>query len=256
MEAPEILSPLAVAAARWRPRSRDIRRWRYLLVHLPLQATFETRARVIELTILSLGLLSLIALIAQLRQTAAWNRVLSYHEYFKELPSADKVRALASTLQRLGIRQPNFGQPLSDDDVRKVRADTGIQQPDGGFREIGDSVVRAYLNDFEEFCGAVNAGVVSNCYARELEGTRTINAYYGFEPMIRIYRQQQGEIAAQHATVSKGRIRGKAYCELRKVAREWKARREWEHSRHVKRHASWAQFLADADDSDGVGPQT
>ncbi len=231
---------------------------------LGADATFNDRAQITENTLLALGLLSVILLVAQLRQTTSWNRVLAYHNYFGELPSEDRANQLFSCLSRLKIAVPTSSKPLSKDQAKTLWADTGVVGRDGIPKQIGQRVVREYLNDFEEFCGAVRAEVLNEKYVRELEGDRTINAYYGFREVIRITQQeavdfgrseQDGDEYGSMARKLQG-YRRKPYHELRLVATAWRACREKEYQKLAKKRKSILDMLAKEDNSGGVGPST
>lgn len=242
-----IISASAVAFARLRP-----------------DATFSERAQILEITLLAFGLLSILLLIAQLRQTRAWNRVLSYHEYFGELPGSDRTDQLYLCLHRLGLHEPTSSKPLSTDDAKALWDDEGIAGRDGICRHVGRRVIREYLNDFEEFCGAVRAGVLNENYVRELEGDRTINAYYGFEEVIKLTREEAADSGRREqspdtrSTMAQKlrEYRRKPYQELRMVAETWRARRAKEYEKLAKKRRSLEESIADHERWGGVGPST
>lgn len=106
------------------------------------------------------------------------------------------------------------------------------------------------MNDFEEFCGAINAGVVSETYARELEGSRTINAYFGFEEVIKLIRDE--EVQHRQSEGEHRDVHRKPYHELRKVAVVWKRRREAEYQRLARRRARNRERQEDEENESGV----
>jgi hypothetical protein len=223
--------------------------------------SFEQTSQLIENTLLALGLVTVILLIAQLRQTASWNSVLSYHEYFGELPNNQRAEDLYSVLQRLNIPVPSAAEPMSKENAGKVWDDTGLASPDGVFRLVGRRVVREYLNDYEEFCGAILAGVVNEPYARELEARRVIGANYGFEEIVKLYRAEIAEKpVAKPQTEQAARnllaFRQKPYQELRRVATSWRRRREKEYQKLAKKRKSIQRYLEEDDELDGVGRST
>jgi hypothetical protein len=212
-----------------------------------------------------LGLLSIVLLIAQLRQTAAWNRVLAYHEYFGDIPSEGRVASLSACLQRLGIPEPSSGEPISTEDAKRLFEDEGaVLGADGVVFQKGQRVLCDYLNDFEEFCGAVNAGVLYEPYVRELEGSRTINAYFGFEEVIKLIRDQEikrRQLDSQHAKTGAAaqnllQVHRKPYQELRRVAVLWKRRREAEFQKLLKLKNSHREREEYEEAFDGVPPAT
>lgn len=199
-----------------------------------LAGDFDKRAHILEIMFLGSGSLSIIMLASQLRQQAAWNKVLSFHEYFSDVPSLENVTALHATFRRLAIELPDFAHPLSDANADLIIADTAVDPAIGSGR-VSRVIVQAYLDDLEEFCAAVNAGIVSDSYAREIEGTRTIRAYFAFESLIAKLREKQQELvklAQQTGTGARQSrpFQSKYYAELERVARRWRAKREQEHN--------------------------
>ena len=180
--------------------------------------TFDEKVKLIETTILALGLESLLLVASQNRATVVWNRLLSYHEYFQEMPPEARIRALVAAGDKLGFASCLRDlKPLDSTHVDAINADK-------------DAIlaIRAYLDDFEEFCAAVNAKIVDENYVYNIEGTRIIRASVVFEPMIRAFRHENRYT--------------QCYLELQKLGDAWKKRREWEveranHSRGVQ-HAT------------------
>lgn len=110
----------------------------------------------------------------QLVQTANWNKTLSYHQFFGDLVTrelADKVRAV--------VRKHKF-----DDAFTSLTAMSPTSLTDLMVDQEADSLISAYLDEFEEFCAAVKAGVVENGYAYGIEATRVIRAAVVFGPYI------------------------------------------------------------------------
>jgi hypothetical protein len=229
------------------------------------EAPFEQKERIVESTLLGFGLLSVWLLIAQLRQTTSWNRVLSYHDYFGELPSSDRANQLYLCLHRLDIPVPSCAAPISRESAEKLWTDEGIEGRDGTYRQVGERVIREYLNDFEEFCGAIRACVVSESYACELEGDRTINAYFAFEEVIKIIRKEaeaSGRAEArgtQDDAAMERRLqlyRRSPYLELRTIAISWRSRREKEYRKLSKKRRAFEKSMEDQESFDAVGPST
>lgn len=149
--------------------------WPFLHSH-----DFSVQAQAINILLLALGTTSILVLAAQWRQQGAWNRVLSYHQYFSELPRRENVVTLETCLARLNIAPPTMADPFKSKDVDSILEDSG-----SGRR--ARVICQGYLDDFEEFCAAVNARVISDRYAIDIEGSRVIRAFYGFEPLIMIH---------------------------------------------------------------------
>jgi hypothetical protein len=236
----------------------------FVYARLPASTSVGDKALVVQCDFLALGLLSVFALLWEMRQSAAWKRVLSYHEYFSDLPGQDRVNAMYACLARLQLGIPSSGEPLSLDGAKAILADVGVACADGSRSPTGRKLVNDFLNDYEEFCGAVNAGVVSESYARELEGSRTINAYFGFKEVIELIRDEEAKGRQSSSERRTGAVaaaelqpfRTKPYHELRKVAVAWKRRRESEYLKALKRKDMTRQREEHEDELDGVPPET
>jgi hypothetical protein len=230
---------------------------------LGAQADFSSAATVIDVTITALGLLSVVLLVLQMRQTAAYNRTISYHQYFQQTPSQDKVMALLQCLDRLGMPVPTVFKPLTGGQAELLMQDK-LTVTSTDSREPAHQVLRNYLNAFEELCAAINVGLLSEKYVREIEGTRTINAYFGFEAAIKLIAAEQNIQAQARAATAPAlaSIHSKAYLELRKVARRWRLRREAEHRHRAKLDQALQnarnrvdRWFSDSDGDDGVSEE-
>jgi hypothetical protein len=180
-----------------------------------------TRKEIIKLTgaiVGSLGVASLLLVWAQLRHTATLNRLLSYHQYFHDLPNTTKVRDLYKALLRCKINVPTWNLPLSESERDTLLKDT---EP---LPENAVQVAREYLNDFEEFAAAVNCGLIDEDYAYRLEATRSLNAYYGFREVI-IHWLAEDCRRAERAGNSLP-LTTNYYGELRSVVERWRLRKE------------------------------
>lgn len=199
---------------------------------------FSVQASAVNILLVSIGTTSILVLAAQWRQQGAWNRVLSYHEYFSELPRRESLVMLETCFRRLSITAPTTAEPLKDSDVAAILADAGTT----GRR--ASTICKGYLDDFEEFCAAVDARVVSSAYAIDIEGSRVIRAFYGFEPLIRKLREQQDHAMATTGTATRNGnpMRSKYYEELERVARRWRQKREKEH-KTLANSAEWVKRL-------------
>lgn len=199
---------------------------------------FEVQERAVTLLLLGVGATSVLILAAQWRQQGAWNRVLSYHQYFSELPRRESLVMLETCFRRLSITPPATAEPLKDPDVAAILSDSGTT----GRR--ASTICKGYLDDFEEFCAAVNAGIVSARYTIDIEGSRVIRAFYGFEPLILKLREQQDRAMATAGTATRNGnpMRSKYYEELERVARRWREKREKEH-KAVANSAEWVKRL-------------
>jgi hypothetical protein len=190
---------------------------------------------------LGLGALSIILLWAQLRAANAqeqeanarekdnstWKRVLTFHEHFDRVPSEPRAQALRQYLLELNITDPpTTYRPIDEDIAEKIMSDSGTSARP----TPGRVILIEYLNDFERFCGAIRAGVVNEDYARDLRGTRVIDACYGFSAFVTLYRQRQ-DLAAKGRT----KFRSQSFCELRLLGEKWFKMRAQEQAEHEAR---------------------
>ncbi|HEL5329121.1 DUF4760 domain-containing protein [Stenotrophomonas maltophilia] len=140
----------------------------------------------------------------QLTMTAKWNKTLSYHQFFGRLIApelADKIRACA--------KKHEF-----DDSFTTISC-ISQQVLQAIWTDVEDhNAVSTYLDEFEEFCAAVNAGVVEKSYAYGIEATRVIRAATVFEPFIRRARSETRY--------------SRAYFELEGLATDWRSQRDQE----------------------------
>lgn len=174
----------------------------------PDDRSYQNVGQIIELGLLSVGLLSLVLIARQTRTTAKWNKLLSYHQFFGELISPATLVQMTGAAEACGFSEQMLKiSPMTDDSVNKVLA-----SPDH------DQTVSTYLDEFEEFCAAVHAGIVDNEYAYTLEATRVIRAWVVFEPFITQCR-------------SKTKY-SRCYIELQRLGVAWKGRREKEEARN------------------------
>jgi|GEM_PF-2419146 len=195
--------------------------------------------RVAEPAFMGLGALSIILLWAQLRVSNlqdeaenVWKRVVCYHNYFKELPQTARAEDLRKYFHELGIETPPSAyRPLDETLVEQIWADKGTAE-----RPPGRVVISRYLSDWEDFCGAISVGVVDEEYAREMEGTRVISAFYGYRAAINKMRQLQiEESKARTAAGSAPPFANKFFLELQRIATRWHVWRSEELAKEQER---------------------
>jgi hypothetical protein len=165
----------------------------------------------------ALGVVSVILLWAQLRHEATLSKLLTYHEYFHDLPNPAKVNALCGALVRLNVKVPLWQAPLSPQERNTLVADTEVPP------NSAHLAAREYLNDFEEFSAAINAGLVDEDYAYQLEGSRTLNAYYGFKELILHWVAEDRARAEREG--EQGAAATNYYSELKSVSERWRNRK-------------------------------
>ncbi|GEM_PF-3883998 len=126
-----------------------------------------------------------------------WKTYCSYHQHFLSVPPEEirsKAYAKAEEMGFLG----NFdgrGTPFSEEVKQRILGETEAWK-----------IFRSYLDYFEEFCAAINAGLVDNGYAFSIQGTRVVRNFTVFERLIRHYQDETPT----------------AYVEMAKVALPWK----------------------------------
>lgn len=187
----------------------------YLMPHSDF--TLDRVLQVVAAVISALGVATLLVLWAQLRHTSVQGKLGAYHEFFQDLPRAEKVGAVYRTMGRLRIDRPLWQTPLTPAQRDLIVKDS-TPEPDKA-----EIAIREYLNDFEEFAAAVNVGLVDDDYTYHVESARVLNAYYGFEEIINYWLlDDQQKAAASRAT---GVAPSDYYGELKKLAERWRARK-------------------------------
>lgn len=172
---------------------------------------------VLSVIISALGVATLLFLWAQLRHTAVQDKLFAYHEFFQDLPKAAKVTALYSAMGKLKIERPMWQTPLTPTQ-RDLIVNDPAPEPDKASVSI-----REYLNDFEEFAAAVNVGLLDLDYTYHIESARILNAYYGFEEIIKYWLAEDQQKAVAHKAA--GVVPSDYYGELRKLAEHWRSRK-------------------------------
>lgn len=180
-----------------------------------------------------------------------WRRVLCFHEHFQNVPAPERTKGLRELLSEMSITDPPSAYlPLSEEVVAKIMADKGSDA-----RSPAKIIVINYLNGLEQFCGAVCAGVVDENYARELRGSRVIDAYFGYKLLIDALRKQLEEHSARAGRTADP-YKGKIFAELQKVALDWHTKRKQElHNQQLelkKYDEMAAKALQDIQERDGV----
>lgn len=190
----------------------------FLAWYFSPEQNIEAALKAAEPTFLGLAALSVILIWAQQRDENLWKRILSYHQFFSEFPSPQRVDPLIRALQEMGISEsPNAYKPFTPEQVQRIMDDKG-----GADRRRAKTLVLSYLNAYEQFCGAINMGIVDEEYARDMRGSRVIDAYFGFYEFIRRCREDQDrEAAARTAEGAAEPFASKLYLELQLVATSW-----------------------------------
>ena len=125
---------------------------------------------ILQLIVLTFGLISLALLWWQIRRTTKWNKLQAHHDFFRDKPSANAEKQMLEVLDRLQIDRY---VPLTAEQAEQLFDDT-----DASF------AVKCWLNEFEDLCAAINAGTVDRDYAYALETQRVVRNYRLFEQLI------------------------------------------------------------------------
>lgn len=184
-------------------------------------------------TCLAWGALSIILLWAQLRAAhgqeraeQVWKRVMCLHQHFHDVPRLELTDAVRQYLRELGIHSPPSAySPLTPEQAKAIEHDKGNDK-----RPPAKVLISRYLNDWEDFCGAISVVVIDEDYAIEMEGSRLIDAFFGYREVINIFRESR----AHDGKVSAGATGAppfvnKLYYELQRIALRWHKKRteEW-----------------------------
>lgn len=181
-------------------------------------AVYEVTTKTAELIVLAAGLFSVLLvreqLIAQEKQMNEnhsqlladhkWKTFVSYHQLFHGgIPCEEKrIKMYTFATDNKFIKCfDDLGTPMPTEALDKCINETAAWD-----------VVRPYLDEFERFCAAVNAGIIDESYALSVEGTRVIRNFTVFEHLIK---------HLQHPN-------GRAYVEIEKIAQKWAMMRRLE----------------------------
>lgn len=192
-------------------------------------------------TCLAWGALSIILLWVQLRSAsrqerdeAVWKRVEYLHEHFHDVPRLQVTEAVREYLCELGIHSPpSAHNPISREQAEAIKHDKGKET-----RPPAEVLLTRYLNDWEDFCGAISVGVIDDNYAFEMEGNRLIHAFFGYREVINIFRETEVDDGKLRAPATgTPSFANKLYLELQRVALRWQKKRTEELSVQEQRMA-------------------
>jgi hypothetical protein len=187
--------------------------------------TLKWAIEVSEPTFLAFGALSIVLLWAQLRSAGiqereqnVWKRVVCLHEYFSDVPRMNRSEDVRKYLRELHVEKPPSAYyPLTEEHANLIIRDSGTDT-----RPPAKVVVSRYLNDWEDFCGAISVGVIDEDYAREMEGARLIDTFFGYRAAIDRFRDSHREDAkTSNGTNAALPFANKVYIELQTIALRW-----------------------------------
>lgn len=188
--------------------------------------------RVTEVVLLTVTSGSVLLLCAQLWQTSRWNKILSYHEYFGSLVSSELGTKLQEAAEKCEFSaNMKTLTPIDHHILEKILLNPSAEV-----------TIISYLDEFEEFCGAVHAGVTDKTYAYKLEGTRVVRAFSVFSPYIDSKRKENEYT--------------RCYVELVKLGQDWKTLKDKELSNILKEQSeiNERQRKLDAKKNNNVKP--
>ena len=132
------------------------------------------------------------------------------------LTAAEAVRRYL--LEISVTRPPSAYRPLTPEQADTILSDHGTNH-----RPPAEVLLTHYLNDWEEFCGAITIGVIDEEYAREMEGTRLIDVFFGYREVINRFRDlyDDGAAKASSGSTAAQPFAHQLYIELQDVALRW-----------------------------------
>ena len=188
--------------------------------------TLEWAIHISEPAFLAGGALSIILLWAQLRAASTqeheenvWKRTICLHEHFKDIPRLERSEAVRKYLLATFPNRaaPSAYQPLTNAEVATIMEDRGDAQT-----ARADTLISRYLNDWEDFCGAISVGVVDEDYSRSMEGGRLIDAFFGYRKVIEAFRDKHAKALQSSVDPDAASVFAHvAYTELQDVAIRW-----------------------------------
>jgi len=141
--------------------------------------TFDQAFQLGQFVVITLGLTSLILMWKQSRDTARWNKLHSYHQFFADCPSSERRANMFAVMERIGASSHlNAGTQILDEHVQAIVLSPSDSQ-----------AIALYLDDFEQLCGAVNCGVIDRAYVKALEKSRINRIYTVFKPLLDHHQQ-------------------------------------------------------------------
>ena len=186
-------------------------------------------AAVLQTAAVLVGLLSLILIARQIRASAwqaehaaATAKALAYHQFFGDLitiTTREQIEHVSEQCQFKDARKS--GKEMTPAAVVLVKASPAH-----------DAVVACYLDEFEEFCGAILTNLLDEDYSYKLEGNRVIRAWRVFKPYIEQARLDNDD--------------PRTWLELQRVAERWADRRAKEDAQEEEDRRKVRELLANA----------
>ena len=155
---------------------------------------------ILQLGIMSIGLVSLIILWRQIKQASLWNKLRTQHDLWGCLPDENLDKSI---LEILRSKNQNESRKIPKDLSENIYNDAEMF-----------TTIKTYLNKYEQFSAAINVGAMDEDYAYRLHSARICYVYTTFENFIKILRVRRKE--------------DEFYIELQKLALKWRKRSQKE----------------------------
>ncbi|MCU1195881.1 MULTISPECIES: DUF4760 domain-containing protein [Stenotrophomonas] len=185
--------------------------------------SFEQAFQLGQFIVVTLGLTSLLLMWKQSKDTARWNKLHSYHQFFADCPSSERRANMFAVMERIQASSHlSEGTAILAEHVQAIVLSPSDSQ-----------VIALYLDDFEQLCGAVNCGVIDAAYVKALEKSRINRIYTVFKPLLAHHQQRNSTL----------------YLEFERLADKWieedrvEAEREEQRAKRAK-HAGGVKNLA------------
>ena len=136
----------------------------------------------LQLIVTTVGLGSLVLLWWQIRKTSNWNRLSSQYNFLNSATSVELSKNLYKAASKLNINLKGRTEPLTHEEVNALISD------DESYVNI-----LAHLNEFENICGAVRAGVADFDIAYGIHSARVIIEYNVYKSFIEAIRERDND---------------------------------------------------------------
>jgi hypothetical protein len=151
---------------------------------------------ILQLGVAGVGLVSFILIWYQIKQAAQWNRVATHNSLLSYLPGQELEKDVLETLAQHSVPR--------DTPIPMAVAAQLFANPAAFVR------VKTFLNKYEHFCAAINAGAVDEQHAYALHCGRVVVVHSVYRSFIEMARVERGPMT---------------FIEVERVATRWAERR-------------------------------
>lgn len=127
----------------------------------------------LQLVVAIIGLASLLLVWRQIKQASQWNRLTTQYNFLNTAFSLQLDKAIYDATGKLGLDLKGRQNPLNPEEIDKLLGDTDAY-----------TVLIAYLNEFENICGAVRAGIADPDVAFGIHSARVLKEFVVYKPFI------------------------------------------------------------------------